>query len=176
MGGGTVNMPALIKEIILEKPGLAPGFDLSLSAELPAGWYGRLCGAAQSAYRHAYAPYSGYLVGAAIMMPDGRIYAGCNVECVDYDGTHAEEAALAAMCMGEEAAVRPVWRVLVCIGVNTRSDIADWGLPCGKCRQKLIEFADDRSFVLAPARGEDAMRQWLRGSLLPEAFMPCDIA
>ena len=123
--------------------------------------------------REAYAPYSGYLVGAAILTPRGCIYAGCNVECADYDGTHAEEAALAAMVAAGERS--PAY--LVCFG-GLEGQEPSAGPPCGKCRQKLAEFASLSGIDLLVSVGRAAGGQLSfrrLSELLPSAFGPAEI-
>ena len=110
---------------------------------------------------NAHAPYSGFLVGAAIRTRDGRIFAGCNVENVAYpEGTCAEAGAIAAMVA---AGAREIVEVLV---------IADSDppvTPCGGCRQKLAEFGTaDAPVHLADTGGIRATTTI--GALLPGAF------
>ncbi|HTM68631.1 MAG TPA: cytidine deaminase [Candidatus Binatia bacterium] len=122
----------------------------------------------------AYQPYSKYLVGAAIYTAGRRVFEGCNVECADYDGTHAEEAALAAMVVGGERS--PAW--LAVFGGLEGCEDPSSAPPCGKCRQKLMEFSslsgrDLRIFVDDPASGE--LRIALLSELLPASFGPANI-
>ena len=92
----------------------------------------KLFDAAKLAFERAYAPYSGFSVGAAILADDGNIYAGCNVENAAYpQGTCAEAGAIAAMCAAGE---REIARVMV-VGSGERPVP-----PCGGCRQRLAEF------------------------------------
>lgn len=90
--------------------------------------------AAREVRANAYAPYSGFQVGAALLADDGHVHLGCNVENVAYpEGTCAEAGAIAAMCAAGTS--RNIAAVLV---------IADSPVPvtpCGGCRQKLAEFA-----------------------------------
>ena len=98
--------------------------------------------AALRARQNAHAPYSGFAVGAAIRCPDGRVFAGCNVENVAYpEGTCAEAGAIAAMVA---AGAREIAEVLVV------ADSPAPVTPCGGCRQKLAEFAGpDTPVILA---------------------------
>jgi cytidine deaminase len=119
--------------------------------------------AALDARANAYAPYSGFKVGAAVRSSDGRVFAGCNVENVAYpQGTCAEAAAIAAMVAAGHSCIA---EVLV---------VADGPLPvspCGGCRQKLAEFAGpDVPVILAGLDGERA--RTTVGALLPGAFVP----
>jgi cytidine deaminase len=90
--------------------------------------------AATAALANAYAPYSRFPVGAAVLSEDGRIFAGCNVENASYPvGTCAEAGAIAAMVAGGGGRLRAI---LILGGGD------DAGLPpCGACRQRILEFA-----------------------------------
>lgn len=120
----------------------------------------------------AYAPYSNYLVGCAIF-GSNRIYSGCNVECADYDGTHAEEAALAAMVT--DGVYSP--RLVVVVGGLRDAENLSAAPPCGKCRQKLYEFTsyngNELNFV--DLAGADFYRLVAISKLLPRAFGPASI-
>ena len=101
----------------------------------------QLLGAALEAREKAYAPYSNFFVGAALLDENGHIHAGCNVENAAYpQGVCAEAGALSAMVL---AGGRRLAAVLV-LGEGPRPVT-----PCGGCRQKLREFADDALPVLA---------------------------
>ena len=123
----------------------------------------RLLDAALNARANAYAPYSGYAVGAAILAEDGRVFAGCNVENAAYPvGTCAEAGALAALVA---AGAGRIAAVLVVAGG------AALIAPCGACRQRIREFAaDDAPVYLARPGG---IGQTVRvADLLPHAFGP----
>jgi cytidine deaminase len=128
---------------------------------------GGLLAAARAAMANAYAPYSGFKVGAAVLAANGRIYAGCNVENAAYpQGTCAETAALAAMAADGE---RRVTAALVVAGGPSLIT------PCGGCRQRLREFAaDDAPVHLAGPEG--VRRTVTLGALLPLSFGPDHLA
>lgn len=96
--------------------------------------------AASAACENAYAPYSGFKVGAALLTADGRIFTGCNVENSSYG---------AAICAERTAAVRAVSEGCVkfsAIAVtNSKGGLT---YPCGICRQFLSEFADESFRVI----------------------------
>ena len=123
----------------------------------------RLLAAARAVRERAYAPYSKFLVGAAVLDEQGRVHAGCNVENAAYpQGWCAETSALAQMV---GAGGRRVQAVVV-VGVAD-----DPVTPCGGCRQKLREFGgEDTSVWVADGRGVQ-LRTTL-GALLPHAFGP----
>lgn len=124
--------------------------------------------AARKARRQAYAPYSRFKVGAAVLDDRGAIHAGCNVENAAYpQGWCAEASALAAMVLAGGRRVRAV------------AVVADSPLlvtPCGGCRQKLAEFAPAGTPVLiAGVRGAVRARFTL-GELLPHGFGAAQMA
>ena len=119
--------------------------------------------AAKAARNKAYAPYSRFHVGAAILANDGRIYAGCNVENAAYpSGTCAEAGALAAMILGGAGIIKAILVVgagpLLCT-------------PCGNCRQRIREFAKPQTPV--HVADETGIRQsFTLEALLPASFGP----
>ncbi len=122
-----------------------------------------LFAAAKAAYDNAYAPYSKFPVGAAILTPEGEIFAGCNVENAAYpQGSCAEAGAISAMA---SAGRRRIAEVLV---VGGGSGLCT---PCGGCRQRLREFAlpDAPIHVAGP---EGVRARFTLAELLPESFGP----
>jgi cytidine deaminase len=117
--------------------------------------------AARAVRLKAYAPYSRFLVGAALRTETGAVFAGCNVENAAYpEGTCAEAGAIAAMCAAGERRIAEIWVV---------ADSPEPVTPCGGCRQKIAEFADGNAVVvLAGLQGERARISV--GALLPGAF------
>lgn len=118
-----------------------------------------LLAAAAAARQRAYAPYSGYAVGAAVRSADGRVFAGCNVENASYGLTCCAERA--AVFAAVAAGVRRLTAVAV---------VAEGAppFPCGACRQVLAEFAGDGVPVLV-WEGTRLERTTV-GALLPRAF------
>jgi cytidine deaminase len=119
-----------------------------------------LVAAARDARASAYAPYSGFAVGAAIAVR-GRSFVGVNVENASYPVSQcAERNAIAAMVMG--SARQPDALAIV-------TDAEAPTPPCGACRQALAEFGtEDMAVVAATLEGERA--QWSLGQLLPVPF------
>jgi len=120
----------------------------------------QLIDAAKAACRRAYAPYSGYKVGAAVISA-GRVYSGANVENASYGlTTCAEQAAvIAAVSDG----VRNIEAVAVAVGEGVPA-------PCGACRQVLREFADDMEVYLVASDG--TVHDTTLARLLPDSFGP----
>ncbi len=120
----------------------------------------RLIEAAKEARLNAYAPYSGFAVGAALLGEDGRIYRGCNVENAVYPvGVCAERSALAH-------AVQSGCRRYA--GIAVVADADDVCVPCGMCRQALSEFGSHIKVIMANLRGD--VHTLTLGELLPQAF------
>lgn len=114
---------------------------------------------ARDVMRNAYAPYSGFHVGAAIEAADGSIHVGCNVESASYGLTIcAERMALGAAVA---AGVKKILRVVV------TTDVDPPAAPCGACRQLLAEFGLTMEIRAA---GPASERRWTLGELLPDAF------
>lgn len=119
--------------------------------------------AACAAQSKAYAPYSRYAVGAAIVDERGVIHSGCNVENAAYpQGWCAEASALSALVMSGARRARGV----LVVGTG-----GAWITPCGGCRQKLREFCDPDSIIVSANR--DAIGPaYTMDQLLPHSFGP----
>jgi cytidine deaminase len=124
----------------------------------------RLIELALEARERAYAPYSNYQVGAALVTPSGRFFTGCNVESAAYPTSMCAErvAIFKAVSEGE--------REFVALAVVT----SNGGTPCGACRQVMAEFGLDTLVLIADAQGK--LQQEAKVSeLLPGAFGPGDL-
>jgi len=111
----------------------------------------------------AYAPYSHYHVGAAVLTGDGRVFTGCNVENAVYPlGLCAERVAIFK-------AVSEGYRDFEAIAVVT----SNGGSPCGSCRQVMHEFAPEMTVFIADETG--AMRRTTVAELLPDSFGANDL-
>jgi len=119
---------------------------------------------ATRAREFAYAPYSGYRVGAALLAKSGRVYTGCNVENAVYPLTICAERAAVVKAVSEGE------REFVALAVVTE----DGGSPCGSCRQTLREFGDDILVLIADAAG--AHREMTVADLLPDSFSAKSLA
>ncbi len=117
--------------------------------------------AARRARSHAYAPYSKFGVGAAVLGDDGAVYAGCNVENASYGlSVCAERHAVAELVKNGGRKVRAV-------AILTAA--SDPTPPCGACRQVLAEFGAPSVPVIMRNTAGDALKRTL-GELLPDAF------
>ena len=118
---------------------------------------------AMEASKNAYVPYSNFHVGAALLCSDGTVFTGCNVENSSYGATNCAErtAIFKAVSEGHRDFVR--------IAIYS-PDSEIFAMPCGICRQVMVEFNYDLELVLSKANGEFKVMP-LR-ALLPEAFTP----
>lgn len=120
---------------------------------------------AKQAMEHAYAPYSGYQVGAALLCADGTVYGGCNIENAAYSPTNCAErtALFKAVYDGH----RDFTAIAICGGKD--GVITGAFPPCGVCRQVLGEFCGD-DFIVYVAGAEGSYETFTLGQLLPHRF------
>ena len=121
----------------------------------------QICQRALTVRERAFAPYSNFLVGSALLSTSGQIYVGCNVENVSYGLTLcAERSAIAAMvASGEQKAVA--------IAIASQGGVT----PCGACRQVMHELMSSESLVLSCCDSEHVLR-WEPSQYLPDPFVP----
>ncbi|HET6712555.1 MAG TPA: cytidine deaminase [Actinomycetota bacterium] len=127
----------------------------------------RMVAAAREVRSNAYAPYSGFHVGAALLAGD-EIFAAVNVENASYPvSVCAERNAVAmAVAAGAAAGIRAVAVV---------TDADDPTPPCGGCRQVLFEFGGPGMAVVAESADGSTRTYWSLDELLPDAFGPSDL-
>ena len=129
-----------------------------------------LCREAIDAMKNAYAPYSGYKVGAALLTEKGKLFAGCNIENAAYTPTVCAErvAFFNAISSGE--------RNFTAIAVAGGKDGVINGAfpPCGVCRQVMAEFCAP-DFTVLVVTGEDSYKKYTLNELFPQAFTPKNI-
>lgn len=117
------------------------------------------------ARKNAYAPYSGFTVGAAVLTVDGEIFAGCNVENAAYPcGTCAEAGAIANMIANGH---RHIQAILILADTKCI-------LPCGNCLQKIAEFGNADTLIYC-ANVTDIVKTCTLAELLPQNFKAKDI-
>ncbi len=127
--------------------------------------YDTLIVQAEKAKAGAYAPYSHFHVGAALLCGDGRVYTGANVENASYGVTCCAERVALFKAVTDGA------RGFTAIAVT--SDAEGPTYPCGACRQALIEFSRDMDVICTGTGGERVIRKI--SELLPCAFMSADM-
>ena len=122
-----------------------------------------LFAAAEAVRARAYAPYSRFQVGAAILADDGKIYAGCNIENAAYPvGKCAEPSAIAAMIAGGGKRIKRMY-----VTGPGSAPVT----PCGGCRQRIREFADQDVVVISHGVEGTPLHQTV-AELLPHSFGP----
>ena len=125
----------------------------------------RLIGLAKKAMGNAYAPYSGYKVGAALLSADGRVFTGCNIENASFSPTICAERTAFAKAVSEGC--REFSAMAVCGGKD--GIITGLFPPCGVCRQVMQEFCrEDFTVYLADRDGKYQTRTL--SQLLPDSF------
>lgn len=130
------------------------------------GKFGPLVGAAKKARAHAYSPYSGVKIGAAVLTSDGSVFSGANIENSSYGLSCCAERTAIFKAVSEGA------KKLVAIAVVGKSE--EFTKPCGACRQVMVEF-NPRMKVLR--RGIDGFsRDETAEMLLPDHFNPPGLA
>ena len=132
---------------------------------MAAGARDALLDAAAAAMERAYAPYSTFRVGAALLGADGSMHPGCNVENASYPASICAErgALLGAVARG----VREFDALVVATEAGEPTP------PCGQCRQMLVEFAPDLEIISRTRAG--AQRSWRLSELLPHPFNPASL-
>ena len=125
----------------------------------------QLLDAARDASARAYAPYSRFHVGAAVLADDGRVFTSANIENASYGLTSCAErnAIFAAVFAGV--------RRIVAVAIHTPTDAPV--SPCGACRQVIFEFGPDA--IVSSCCDADGTRRWTIDELLPGAFGPHDL-
>ena len=125
----------------------------------------KLCELAVEAMHHAYAPYSGFKVGAALLCKDGTVYQGCNIENASYSPTNCAErtAIFKAVYDGH----RDFAAIAVCGGKD--GVITGAFPPCGVCRQVMREFCED-DFQVHLVGQEGSFETLTLSQLLPHSF------
>ena len=137
-----------------------------LEGELPVN---EMIRSAIEARKKAYAPYSGYMVGAAVLTNELRIYTGCNIENASYTPSICAERTAISKAVSEG------WRRLKAIAIvgSPKGDtISQYAFPCGVCRQVMREFADPEEFVVITTKSEQDFKLYRLYELLPESFGP----
>lgn len=119
----------------------------------------------------SYSPYSGFMVGAALLTVGGEIYHGCNIENASYTPTICAERTAFSKAVSEGE------RSFSAIAVAgwPKDGEAGFAYPCGVCRQVMMEFCDPETFKVIVAESEDNYRVHTLEEILPYGFGPLDI-
>lgn len=116
----------------------------------------------------AYAPYSNFLVGAALLSANGKIYTGCNIENASYTPSNCAErtAFFKAVSEGEKH-----FKAIAVVGAK-RDDDLGFCPPCGVCRQVMMEFCNPKEFEIIVAKSVDEYKIFTLEEILPMGFGP----
>ena len=126
------------------------------------------------ARRNAYAPYSHFKVGAALLAGNGAVYKGCNIENSSYGATNCAERTAIFKAISE--GVREFDRIAI-VGGMEEDDNATKGYayPCGVCRQVMREFCNPNDFKVIVAKNEEDYIEYTLEEILPLSFGPENI-
>ena len=134
--------------------------------------YRKLMRAAVEARKNAYAPYSGYRVGAALLAEDGRIFTGCNVENAAYSPTICAERCAVCKAVSEGAT-----RFTAIAVVGGRGEVpSDTCTPCGVCRQVLSEFDPEGQMEVILVNRSGKTKTFTLAELFPSSFSSGNLA
>ena len=120
------------------------------------------------AQQQAYAPYSEFLVGAALLTEDGKIYQGCNIENAAYSPCNCAERTAFFKAVSEG---RRDFTAIAIVG-NKRGEAGDYCPPCGVCRQVMREFCAPDNFKIYLAKSPEDYREFTLEQILPMGFGP----
>lgn len=120
---------------------------------------------AMEARKKAYAPYSGFTVGAALECPDGTVYTGCNIENASFTPTNCAERTAFFKAVSEG---RRQFRRIAIVGGKEEEMTAP--APCGVCLQVMAEFCEADTFEIIMAKGEDEATVKKLKDMLPYGF------
>lgn len=118
--------------------------------------------------KYAYAPYSRYKVGAALLAENGAIYTGCNIENASYGVTNCAERTAFFKAVSE--GVRTFQAICIVGGMNGK--LTEYAPPCGVCRQVMMEFCVPEEFEIILTTGREDYKIYKLSELLPLGFGP----
>jgi len=120
----------------------------------------------------SYSPYSNYMVGAALLTKDGKVYRGCNIENAAFSPSNCAErtAFFKAVSEGEKE-----FSAIAVAGWARGNQNPGYAYPCGVCRQVMMEFCDPDTFRIIVAAGEDNFVSSTLRELLPHGFGPASL-
>lgn len=121
---------------------------------------------------HAYAPYSDFKVGAALLSSDGQIFTGCNIENFAYGPSNCAERTAIFKAVSEGTRD---FKAIAIVG-GKHGIIRDYCAPCGVCRQVMAEFCSPEEFQIILAKSPEDYQIYTLAELLPKAFSPKTMA
>ena len=126
---------------------------------------------AMEAREKAYAPYSGFMVGAALQCADGTVYTGCNIENAAYTPTNCAERTAFFKAVSE--GVRDFQAI--CIVGGKDGKLTEYTAPCGVCRQVMMEFCNPKTFQIILAVDKERYEIYTLEELMPFGFGPLNL-
>lgn len=127
---------------------------------------------AMEARKMAYAPYSGYMVGAALLCNQDVIVQGCNIENAAFTPTNCAERTAFFKAVSE--GIRE-FEAIAIVGGHKDAKELDYAYPCGVCRQVMEEFCNPETFQIIVAKSEDEYQVHKLNELLPYGFGPKNV-
>lgn len=124
---------------------------------------------AAAARENSYSPYSHYQVGAALLTREGQVVTGCNIENAAYTPTNCAERTAFFKAVSE--GVRGFEAIAV-VGSPAGEQITQFAMPCGVCRQVMMEFCDPETFQIIVAKSPEEYRCMTLRECLPHGFGP----
>lgn len=125
------------------------------------------------ARKKAYAPYSHFAVGAALLAADGTVYRGCNIENAAFTPTNCAERTAFFKAVGEGCRQ---FTAIAIFGGPEEAEHFDYCAPCGVCRQVMTEFCDSESFKVILGKSPTDLRVYRLKELFPLGFGPGNLA
>lgn len=120
----------------------------------------------------SYSPYSGFMVGAALLAENGKVYTGCNIENSAYTPTNCAERTAFFKAVSEGVTK---FKKIAVVG-GRKGAVLDYCAPCGVCRQVMMEFCGPKTFEVILARTEEEYQTYKLEEILPFGFGPFDLS
>ena len=127
---------------------------------------------AMEAREYSYSPYSHFMVGAALLAKNGKVYQGCNIENAGYTPSNCAERTAFFKAVSE--GVLEFETIAIVAGPKDGELIRT--APCGVCRQVMMEFCEYKTFRVLLAKSTEDYEEWTLEKLLPFGFGPKDLA
>lgn len=121
---------------------------------------------AKAAREFSYSPYSGYMVGAALLTAEGEIYTGCNIENAAYGPSNCAERTAIFKAVSEG---KKEFTAIAIVG-GKKGSAGDYAAPCGVCRQVMMEFCDPEKMQIIVAKSAEEYKLFTLAQLMPEGF------
>ena len=127
---------------------------------------------ALEARKMSYSPYSGFMVGAALLGRNGKVYQGCNIENSAFTPTNCAERTAFFKAVSEGV---KEFEMIVIVGGAKDAKELEFCAPCGVCRQVMMEFCDYDSFKIVLAKNPDEYKIYTLKEMLPGGFGPSNL-